>query len=861
MTHSSFTPRIAALFLLLLSSSLYAQTGAPGCAPALSTYQLSINKVNAQLIGAGGLFYSYSEDTSLYEVPKGTGKNPLYSAGLWIGGKTAGGVLKTAAQSYGIGQDFWAGPIDIDGKVNAQQCQDYDRHYYVSKAEIDQFKKDGTVTDNIKNWPGNRSNNTPLAPYVDVDSDGIYNPSKGDYPQIKGDGMTWWVYNDIGNVHSHYPSPQQIGIEIQESAYAFKTPYIGLDQATFHHFKLRYTGVSVLDSTYIGLFVDPDLGNFNDDYIGCSPKRNIGYVYNGDDDDEGERGYGRVTPAIGLRILEGIEDQNRTNVRLSKFMYFTERTNSSQADPVTFQGVYNYLKAVWNDNTPLTYGGSGYKVTSTDKADFAFPGKDDPQDRAEWTEAIAQNPSGDRRIVLSMGPVTLQPGATLDFTIGIPFVQAGTSKQSLDSLLKISDEQQLFFDSGCDTNKIGTIVYLDKPTDIGLEGEKKIIKVRLSKVPTEDIVLKFIPNTRKKTSEGDIIFKNTSLTFKSGESPVKEIEIEPATGKITSFDTLFYYQLVLQNTPTNVSVSQGELAYQVLKRASSIQSINGTNTDGTAVKEGSNVIVSGLVYGSFDRKTSNLTIADSSGGIALVTKTNYKVADLFSGEPYTQVWACGTITQANCLNVINITKFVELPKSKTGKKARAITKLTDNDESDFVVFKNCSVVDSMEWKSIQNGALAAFATRFTNGKDTVLVKFEGGTNGIPTPKKVDVYGVGYQFSDKSQASRNRMIRVPNKSYIVPNGTSGIQENRNLTTTETIAIFPNPATDQLNIVCEHNTIQSVSIFSIEGKKVWERTQVKSNMLKIDAHQELRSGLYLVLINTIDNKQVVKKVIID
>ena len=38
-----------------------------------------------------------------------------------------------------------------------------------------------------------------LAPFVDVDNDGNYNPLNGDYPKIKGNQSIWWVMNDNGN--------------------------------------------------------------------------------------------------------------------------------------------------------------------------------------------------------------------------------------------------------------------------------------------------------------------------------------------------------------------------------------------------------------------------------------------------------------------------------------------------------------------------------------------------------------------------------------------------------------------------------------------------------------------------------------
>lgn len=47
-----------------------------------------------------------------------------------------------------------------------------------------------------------------MAPFLDRDNDGIYHPSKGDYPVINpkaeayADQMVSWVLNDYGNNHT-----------------------------------------------------------------------------------------------------------------------------------------------------------------------------------------------------------------------------------------------------------------------------------------------------------------------------------------------------------------------------------------------------------------------------------------------------------------------------------------------------------------------------------------------------------------------------------------------------------------------------------------------------------------------------------
>ena len=96
--------------------------------------------------------------------------------------------------------------------------------------QIDEFKSEwdlGNVTngsyiipDEINTWSGNHPTLTSqLAPFVDLNQDDNYNPMDGDYPDIKGDQMLWWVYND--NTEHMSSGGRPLGIEIRVSFYGF----------------------------------------------------------------------------------------------------------------------------------------------------------------------------------------------------------------------------------------------------------------------------------------------------------------------------------------------------------------------------------------------------------------------------------------------------------------------------------------------------------------------------------------------------------------------------------------------------------------------------------------------------------------
>lgn len=75
------------------------------------------------------------------------------------------------------------------------------------------------VPANIANWPGNGEvafgYDANLAPYHDVNNNGIYDPAQGDYPKFLGDEALWMVYNDRGNAAVANKTP--FGIEVQET--------------------------------------------------------------------------------------------------------------------------------------------------------------------------------------------------------------------------------------------------------------------------------------------------------------------------------------------------------------------------------------------------------------------------------------------------------------------------------------------------------------------------------------------------------------------------------------------------------------------------------------------------------------------
>lgn len=357
---------ILALFGLLVVQETYAykntwiknsgnipKNTTAGCAAGAAFTDLWINNVRCRINTGGDMWWDL-QGVAKYFVPGNTEKTSMFSASLWIGGLDINGQLKLAAQRYrGNGNDYWPGPLTTDGNANitSEVCLEYDKHFKISKAEVDAFRRwwndkgaypDYQIPESILKWPGNgdetKGQSPYLAPFYDMEpKNGIYDPENdGDYPYydftnelcksntptaetvegivrggilsdqvLKGDGTIWWVFNDKGNIHSE-TSGSPIGFEIRAQAFGFSTND-EINSMTFYSYEIINRSTYRLTETYFSQWVDTDLGYAWDDYVGCDVKRGLGYCYNGRAVDGSGKAdeYGAQPPAVGVDFFQG----------------------------------------------------------------------------------------------------------------------------------------------------------------------------------------------------------------------------------------------------------------------------------------------------------------------------------------------------------------------------------------------------------------------------------------------------------------------------------------------------------------------------------------------------------------------------
>ncbi len=527
---------------------------AAGCSPAQQNSEFFINNVRTAAETGGNTWYDRGNGLPYYEVPAGEGNHAIFAGALWMGGVDPAGNLKLAAIRFRqLGNDYWPGPLTVDGtaSIEAETCTQWDKFFNMSKQMVEThryyytllhqgvdpstdplFVNGYIIPKEILDWPAH--GNTALgqsnfiAPFADLkDPDtgeilttpGFYEPDQGDYPlydleqeidcrtrlvtdpvPLFGDYTMYWVFNDKGNVHTESQG-EPIGMEIQAQMFGFTTND-EINNMTFVNYVLINRGTLTLKDTYFAQWVDTDLGNPKDDFVGCDVGRGLGYSYNGTDFDassESGPGYGAQPPAIGVDFFEGpyqdadgknnkygigpnealnglgylnaadsvtshgvdsIIDNERYGMR--RFL-FHNNEDTPTGDPKIAVHYYNMMQGIWRNGVPMTYGGTGYDpgCASCLEADFMFPGDSDPLNwgtagvdpnyphAGGWTEESEGNPPEDRRFVQSAGPFTLEPGQFNNITVGVVYARAqtGGAFASVKALLQADDKAQALFEN------------------------------------------------------------------------------------------------------------------------------------------------------------------------------------------------------------------------------------------------------------------------------------------------------------------------------------------------------------------------------------------------------------------------------
>lgn len=385
---------------------------------------VTANKISATVLVHGDLWWEGGAPgyAPKCQYPAGTGKNVNFVGALWMSGYDNSNQLHVSAQTYRQdGMDYWPGPLDTGDTVDYPTSNKWAKIWKVERSEIDAFKAMSTHTiantpSAILTWPakGNAyamgkggfalTIDEDMAPFIDLNFNGIYEPLQGDYPNIyKSEQALWWCFSDNGATHNGATDGKPLKVQVHALSYAYTRNTL-MDQIVYY----EYTVVNKSDNDYhdmrMALWNDAQIGYFLDDYVGFDSTWRMGIVYNGYGDDGAGAGhpdnsYGVNPPASAVTMIVTPGDTGPAVQPMGSYMYYSNDM-SIQGNPTVADEYNFYMRARMRDGSHLQHGG-------VDR-NYAYP--DDATVVSAWNECALANPFGDRRTILSTGDFSLNAG-------------------------------------------------------------------------------------------------------------------------------------------------------------------------------------------------------------------------------------------------------------------------------------------------------------------------------------------------------------------------------------------------------------------------------------------------------------------
>jgi Secretion system C-terminal sorting domain len=398
-------------------------------------------------------------NTPGFQWPAGSGKFAVFTMGLTTGAMVNGGLRMASASYKG---EYAPGHVVYSSGHPIAATDSTFRFYKVSRGDNMNNSYDWLVWGRMVPYG---------APYTDVNHNNVYEPAV-DTPGIRSAVQTIFICLTDGFAETHMigegfgGGTPPLYAELHFTAWGYDNP--GLQDMIFKKFELINKNDTAWNSSYTAIVADPDLGFSDDDYIGCDTARNLGFCYNGDNDDAGNSyAYGVNPPAVGIKWLTC---NGYTNIELSSFTYCTNTSTSGpvcEKDPNGEQiPAYYMLKGLKKDQTPwvIPPGGSTQYITK-----YCYTG--DPEAGIGWNEGqpgnphgsiqncggpnilsgtyVPVNPVGDRRMIMSSGAEnnTIAPNDTVKLLIAELIARGTNNLNSVTKLKQLSDVAQHLCDS------------------------------------------------------------------------------------------------------------------------------------------------------------------------------------------------------------------------------------------------------------------------------------------------------------------------------------------------------------------------------------------------------------------------------
>jgi len=327
----------------------------------------------------------------------------VYTSGLWVLGKV-NGEIRSAHCTFGT--EFQPGMILPDGTPDSTDAGRYIVYKY----------RKGDV----------------------IDAEALY---QGCPEEVLGDQMLFCVYNDVRS-HQGVWGSAPLSVEVKQTSYGFDRDG-PLGHAVFIHFNITNKGSQAIDSAYMAMSLDTDLGFCNDDYSGCDTNLQIAFVYNGFEKDYK---YGNQVPAMACDLLQGaIVESPGDSVILPNGIILQDHKHLGMTAYFTYMDGSQFA-GLKDPHKPETgyFLASGFQGTGEPWLDpklgnqpTPFPFSGDPVTGKGWLYSDLTEPE-DIRMGVSSGPFNLNVGEAQDFMVAL-VVGQGTDRYSSIQVMREYD--------------------------------------------------------------------------------------------------------------------------------------------------------------------------------------------------------------------------------------------------------------------------------------------------------------------------------------------------------------------------------------------------------------------------------------
>jgi hypothetical protein len=391
--------------------------------------QLDGNNISSYFQNTG-VFNQNTEtsNTPGFEWPKNSGKFAFFSAGLCLAAKVNGELAQSMASYTG---EFAPG-YAING---VSYTNSNFKIYKISRGD-----NAGSNPD-YANW----HLMIPYgAPYIDVNINHQYDPGVDSIGIRNAVQVIFLCMTDgfdsthnVGEGFGGGITNPKLFSQIAWTAWCYDRS--DLKDVQFIKWTIINKGTNPWNSTFLSLICDPDLGDSEDDYIGCDTTKKLGFCYNGDNYDPQ---YGTAPPAVGIIL-------HKSPFGLTSFTYFTNTGSSPppcESDPNGEPPqAYSLMKGLKKDSSNFMIPTINPPIPTK----YVYTG--DPETNTGWTEykgsvqncggntgnIVNTNPYGDRRFILSSGAenYSVNPNDTI-IIYASQLIAQGSSNLNSVTLLK-----------------------------------------------------------------------------------------------------------------------------------------------------------------------------------------------------------------------------------------------------------------------------------------------------------------------------------------------------------------------------------------------------------------------------------------